>query len=346
VGTKLRLFIQKNEQAFCFRYIETRRDCTMKIFDGHCDVLYKMWEAQQKNGTIPSFYSEKESSLRVTMPNMAAAGVAIQACAVYLPQRIRGSRRFTAALEIIDLFYEHIIKDERYIKPIRTARDLEEVEKGGKKGALLTLEGADALEGSLLNLRILYQLGVRAIGLTWNFRNEAADGVGESNPAGLSQFGKQVVTEANRLGIILDVSHLAEPGFWELAELTRQPFIASHSNCRAVCDHPRNLTDKQIKAVIKAGGVIGVTFVPYFLSAKSKTDITDVLRHIEHLLSLGAEDHLAFGSDFDGIDETMIDLTSQREYTKLREALVKEYGENRVNKWLWGNWKRILTALL
>ncbi|WP_027417883.1 dipeptidase [Aneurinibacillus terranovensis] len=318
----------------------------MKIFDAHCDVLWKMWEASQKQLPLPSFYGDNEPELQVTFGQMEKADVKVQAFALYVPERVKGSKRFPAGLEMADIFYEQIIKNRQRIFPIRTRSDLALLREDGRKGALLTLEGAEALEGSLLNLRIFFQLGVRAIGLTWNFRNEAADGVGEENPGGLSQFGKQLVIEANRLGVMIDVSHLAEPGFWEVVRLNRGPFIASHSNCRAVCDHPRNVTDEQIKAIVTANGVIGLTFVAPFVSKKPNSTITDIKQHIDHLLELGAEDAIAFGSDFDGTDDVMEDLTKQEDYITLREYLLKNYSEERVEKWLWGNWTRVFSAVL
>src|SRR5690606_34269437 len=125
----------------------------------------------------------------------------------------------------------------------------------------------------------------------------------EPRGGGLTARGRELVAECNRLGIALDVSHLSERGFWELMERTQDAPIASHSNAKALCSHPRNLTDEQIHAIIKTGGRIGITFVPYFLRAGGGAAIDDVLRHLEHICSLGGAGHVAFGSDFDGIDQ-------------------------------------------
>lgn len=311
----------------------------MKIFDGHCDVLWKLWEEEQ------DFY-DKQGSLQVNYHNMKKADVHLQTFAIYIPEKVKGSQRFSTALTMVDLFYEKIVKDQSYMVPILNANDLLKLKDSGKRGALLSLEGADALEGSLEYLRILYRLGVRSLGLTWNFRNEAGDGCGERNPGGLSRFGREVIFEANRLGVIIDVSHLSETGFWEVAKLSSKPFIASHSNCRAICDHPRNLTDDQIFMVISKGGVMGLTFVPAFVSKKEQVIITDILKHIEHLLSLGAEDHMAFGSDFDGIDETIHRLENQGDYLHLQEVLLQHYTSTQIEKWFWGNWNRVYLEVL
>lgn len=312
----------------------------MKIFDGHCDVLWKLWEKEECN-----FYDE-HVSLQVHFHNMNKANVQVQTFAIYIPEKVKGSQRFSTALSMVDLFYEKIIKDQSHMVPILSGNDLLKLKNSGKRGGLLSLEGADALEGSLEYLRILYRLGVRSIGLTWNYRNEAADGCGEKIPAGLSRFGREIIREANRLGIVVDVSHLGEPGFWEVAKLNSQPFIASHSNCRAICDHPRNLTDDQIRMLISKGGVIGLTFVPIFVCKKEQVTITDFLKHIEHLLALGGEDHLAFGSDFDGIDDTIHRLENQGDYLHLQEVLSQYFTPAQIEKWFWGNWNRVYLEVL
>lgn len=311
----------------------------MKIFDGHCDVLWKLWEEEQ------DFY-DKKVSLQVNYHNMKKSDVRVQTFAIYIPEKVKGSQRFSTALTMVDLFYEKIVKDQSLMVPIFNGSDILRLKDTGKRGGLLSLEGADALEGSIEYLRILYRLGVRSLGLTWNYRNEAADGCGEKKAAGLSRFGREVVREANRLGILLDVSHLAEPGFWEVAQLSSQPIIASHSNCRAICDHPRNLTDDQIRMLISKRGVIGLTFVPMFVSKKEQVTITDFIKHIEHLLTLGGEDYIAFGSDFDGIDDTILHLENQGDYVHLREILLQHFTPVQIEKWFWGNWNRVYLEVL
>jgi len=311
----------------------------MKIFDGHCDVLWKLWEKDR------DFYNQ-HVDLHVHYANMKKAEVKVQTFAIYIPEKVKKSERFSTALTMVDLFYEKVIKDQSCMVPILGTEDLLKVKDSAKRGGFLSLEGAEALEGSLRNLRILYRLGVRSLGLTWNHRNEAGDGCGVENPAGLSQFGKELISEANRLGMVIDVSHLGEPGFWEVAQLSSYPIIASHSNCRAIFDHPRNLTDDQIRKLISMRGVIGLTFVPQFVSNKESVTITDFIKHIEHILALGGEDHLAFGSDFDGIDQTIQGLNNQGDYVHLREILAQHFTTTQLNKWFWGNWQRVFLEVL
>ncbi len=310
--------------------------------DSHCDVLWKMWRDPNV-----SFF-DKNSSLHVHMDHLRKSQMKLQTFAVFVSPSVSVSERFYNALKMIDIFYEKIVNPSQKVSVVLHPDDLpEEGWSDEQIGAILSLEGADALQGELHNLRNLYRLGVRSLGLTWNWRNEAADGVLEPSPGGLSQFGRELVREAQELGIILDVSHIAEKPFWEVMEQNRgKPIIASHSNCKSVHNHPRNLTDEQIKAIIQTGGVIGITFVPLFISGEKSTDISQLIPHIEHVLSLGGENNLGFGSDFDGIDETMTDLTDAGEYNRLEEELLKRYPEKIVKKIFFDNWIRVYREVL
>lgn len=313
----------------------------MKIIDAHCDALFKMVEDESIN-----FYGN-DNRLHVHFENMKKSNIALQAFALFVPPTIHVSQRFEYALKMIDVFYERVIKKETLI-PIYSSEDIKLVLNPANrcKGAMLTLEGADALQGSLVHLRILHRLGVRALGFTWNYRNDAADGVEEPHAGGLSQFGRKLLQEANRLNIVLDISHLAEKGFWDVMELTNRPIIASHSNCQTIHQHRRNLSDTQLQAIIKNRGIIGLTFVPDFIAAKEKVTVGDLLKHLEHLLSLGGENHVGFGSDFDGINRTMENLQNSGEYDYLVDTLLKYYREDQVCKWMFGNWSRLLLETL
>jgi membrane dipeptidase len=313
----------------------------MKIIDAHCDALLKLVRDDKL-----SFY-DKNDHMHVQYTYIEKANVALQAFAIFVSPKIPVNQRFDAALDMADKYYEKVICDGR-MQPVCSSDDLAGLftTEETKHGAILTLEGADALEGNIVYLRTLYRLGVRALGLTWNHRNEAADGVEEPNPGGLSIFGRQVVAEANRLGIIIDVSHLAEKGFWDVIEYTQAPIMASHSNCKSIYPHRRNLSDEQLRALFQIDGVVGLTFVPQFISNNENVTIKDLLRHLEHILALGGEDHVAFGSDFDGIDTTMVDLKNTSFYNSLVESLLKNYKEAQVEKWLTKNWYNLFGRVL
>ena len=178
-------------------------------------------------------------------------------------------RRPAAALpELLDAVVAETERLRDDFRLVLSARDMDDAAQAGQIGVLLSIEDGAALEGSLSALRAFYRLGVRAMGLTWNGRNELGEGVGAAKGAGggLTAFGRDVVREMNRLGMIVDVSHLSEAGFWDVLEISDAPVIASHSNAKAVCDHRRNLTDRQIKALADAGGVMGINFCPPFLA--------------------------------------------------------------------------------
>jgi len=311
----------------------------MKIFDAHCDVLCKLWDKPELD-----FYKEDER-LQAGFPELVKGNVDIQVLACFVPTHVPYGRRFHTVLEMLDIFHEQVASEQ--FLPIYTKADLDERVLKGQKGAILFVEGAHALEESLVQLRTWYRLGVRGMTLTWNHGNALADGSGEPNPGGLTSFGRTVIEEMNRLGMIIDVSHLADPGFWDVLELSTAPIIASHSNAREICNHPRNLTDEQIGALIANNGVMGLTFVDFFTVNEERTVwIDDLLRHLDHVCALGGVDHVAFGSDFDGIPRTYGDLTSAAGYTQLLEAMLKRYKEADVMKFVHGNWLRVFGNVL
>jgi membrane dipeptidase len=191
---------------------------------------------------------------------------------------------------------------------------------------------------------MLHRVGVRSIGLTHNPRSWAADGNAEDrNGSGLTAFGVRLVEEMNRLGMLVDVSHINERGFWDVMEVTRRPVIASHSDCKAVCDHPRNLDDKQIVALANNGGVMGVTFVPGFIDAKAPT-LERLLDHIDYAVQVAGADHVGIGSDFDGGGTALKDATA---FPRITEGLLKRgYSEGDVKKILGENHLRVLKAAI
>jgi len=310
----------------------------MNIFDNHCDALLKLWEHADLT------FTGKDERLQVSLPEMEEGHVQLQTFAVYVPSNVPAGRRFHTALEMIDLFYEKVAP---HVRPILSRADLDECVLKQQKGAILFVEGAHALEESITHLRMLYRLGVRGVGFTWNYRNALADGCHEPNPGGLTLFGRKVLEEMNRLGMMADVSHIAEPGFWDVLELAKGPVIASHSNVKRYCNHPRNLTDEQVKGLIQKGGVMGLTFVDFFVTDEKRTVwIDDLLRHLDHVCALGGADHVAFGSDFDGTSVPFGDLTSAGKYPLLVNALLKRYTEAEVKKFLFDNWLRVFQNVI
>jgi membrane dipeptidase len=305
-----------------------RRRILVKIIDTHCDVLYKLFMK-------PELDFGKSEELQVNLERLIASGTKVQFFAIYVPESVHPDLKFQAALRMADLFYEKVLSKNPEMKLVKNREDILTL-SDHEIGAVLALEGCDAIGQDLLKLRTLLRLGVRSVGLTWNYGNYAADGALEERGAGLSRFGKQVVALLNETDTMCDVSHLSERAFWDVIETSSKAF-ASHSNCHSLCPHPRNLRDEQIKALTTKNSVMGITFVPEFLSGRKEAKIDDVLRHLEHVCTLGGENHVGFGSDFDGIDFTVSSLSANEQYLNLINTLQKYYSEIQVRKFLYEN---------
>lgn len=295
----------------------------MKVTDLHVDVLCKLLEhpGVKWGNDVPGDVFD------ATPERLAAGGITLQVFALYLPDTV--ARVPESLFRAAELFWSEVLTTPN-MKLVRKATDITEAQAEGKIGAILSLEGADGLQGNMWALRLMHRLGLRLLGPTWNHANWACDGAMEPRGGGLTRAGRQLAVECGKLGILLDVSHLSERGFWDVAELSSKPIFASHSNVHAYKDHPRNLRDDQLREVIRQGGLVGVTFVPWFLTSNEPASIDDVLRHVEHVCALGGEANVAFGSDFDGIDRHPIGLRHPGQYPSLIEALLQRYPESLV----------------
>ncbi len=262
-----------------------------RIFDAHCDTVFELRE--QKLELC-------KNTLHLDINRMSEYDTYIQVFAAFIDKKKIRRSPMNECLSLIDKYHTELDKNKDKISPILSAADLEKAAKFGGVYSILSIEGGEALEGDLSALYKYYDLGVRLITLTWNYANELADGICESRGGGLTEFGKAAVSAMEKMGIIIDVSHLSEAGFWDVFEVTTMPFVASHSCVKALCNHRRNLTDEQIRAVIKRDGCIGVNFYPEFL-LEGECKVYDIYRHIEYILSLNGENSVGLGSDFDGV---------------------------------------------
>ncbi|WP_010647883.1 dipeptidase [Oceanobacillus massiliensis] len=302
----------------------------MKIIDTHCDGLMKLQFAKrgQYGYKLPMHFRNAEA-LDTNLERLKQGNVMTQFFAIFIDPDVPSDEKWQHALEQIDLFYTEVIGKNPEMKHIRSWQDLNGL-TDGEIGAVLTLEGADAFGNDLMKLRQLYRLGVLSIGLTWNNANLCADGAGEPRGGGLTLLGKEVVKLNNQHGVFTDVSHSTVNGFWDIIELSDYP-IASHSNARAICEHPRNLYDDQIKAMLAKNGLIHVVFNPPFINEDSETaSISDFMKHIEHICSLGGVKQIGFGSDFDGISSFISNLENASDYQNLINELLKFYSEDEV----------------
>jgi len=285
------------------------------LIDAHCDVLYQLW----KNN-----YNIKSSeSLQFDLMKWRNSPVKVQAFAIFVPANVPASQQYDVALEMVELFFEKIIDPNPDIVQIKSKRDLESLEPN-QRGAILTLEGCHPIGTDIDKLIRLIDYGVRIVGLTWNNNNAVADSIMSLEKRGVTEFGKEVIQLLNRESIWTDVSHLSIKGFYDVVDQADH-VIASHSNAFGITQHKRNLDDDQIKAIVERNGWIGITFVPDFTKTNAEVKLNDLFLHIDHFISLGAIDHLGFGSDFDGIVETIPGLSSVNDYQHLLDQLRKRY---------------------
>jgi membrane dipeptidase len=226
------------------------------------------------------------------------------------------------------------------IRVVRTSQDVLDAKRDGKLAAVLAIENSDACERSLNVLRMLHRLGIRSMGLTHNLRSDVADGNYESRSgSGLTRFGVEMVKEMNRLGMIVDVAHISVRGFYDVLETSTKPPLASHTCCRALCEHTRNLTDQQIRDLAHHGGSIGVTFVPSFVHP-TEPNVDRLVEHIDHIVQLVGPDFAALGSDFDGGGDLLKDATELPQITA--RLLGRGYREEDLEKILGLNHLRVI----
>lgn len=280
------------------------------LCDMHCDTATECFDKEL------SLY---DNNLHIDFKRLKAAGAGVQFFAVWIkPQDAH--RGFERATEVAEYFKAECAKYNDKVTIIKEASDFDVAD--GKIKAVLSVEGGEALEGEAQNLEKLYNIGVRLLTLTWNGKNQLGTGA-MSGDDGLTDFGKNVVAQMNRLGMIVDVSHLSDKGFWDVAQVSNVPFVASHSNAKSICNHPRNLTDDQIRHLIKINGFMGINLYPPFLTDEI-ANLDDIYAHIDHCLSLGAQDILGFGADFDGIDQTPCEIAGVQDMYKIIDYLLKK----------------------
>ncbi len=286
------------------------------VVDMHADTLLDVLKGKRR-------LADQGKGGHVDLSRLRRGGVRVQFFACFIEPEYKPERALKQALRLLDAFYREEEANRSELQLATSVEEIQGIAAAGKIAAILSIEGGEALERDLGVLRIFYRLGVRSLCLTWNERNYLADGVAEGRAGGgLTRFGVEVVRELNRLGMLVDVSHLGERGFWDVLEVSTSPVIASHSNARALCDHPRNLTDQQIRALAAHGGVVGINFAPHFLAEDGNACLDAVVAHIEYLLELVGPDHVGLGSDFDGIEKTPRGLEDVRFLPELTEALL------------------------
>ncbi|MCL4425648.1 MAG: dipeptidase [Firmicutes bacterium] len=312
------------------------------VVDAHCDTLLPLVRGQKT-------LTQRSEAGHIDLPRLQEGGVKVQFFAAYVEADYKPDRALKRAIQLFDVFFEQIREAPQAITPATNMAEIKTAVAAGQVAAILAVEGGEAIQGDLGVLRMLYRLGVRSLGLTWNQRNDIADGVGEARTrGGLTEFGVKVVQEMNRLGLLVDVAHLSEAGFWDVCDVSEKPFVASHANSYALCPHRRNLKDEQIQALAEKGGVMGITFAAGFVDEEEKkATLARVLDHVEHVVSLVGPDHVGLGSDFDGTRKVAAGLEDVTRLPAITEGLWKRgFGEEDVRKILGGNFLRVLEEVM
>ncbi len=322
------------------------------VIDGHCDTLLGVTGARSFPESVPRDFFSRSDSGHIDFPRLKEGGLTCQVMALYIEPQYKPTRSARRTLELLDGFYSLLDGATEDFRLATKAQHIENAKKAGGVSALLSIEGGEAVEGSLALLRGYYRLGIRAMGLTWNQRNDIADGVGEKSAgSGLTDFGVSLVREMERLGMLVDVSHLSDTSFWAVDKVAERPYIASHSNARSLASAKRNLTDRQIEALAKKGGVVGVVFAPPFVDDDPKNvSLSRLCDHVDHIRKIAGIDHVGLGSDFDGYGVrpgepgVMKDVSEIPSFTA--ELLARGYSEEDLKKVLGGNWLRVYKEIL
>jgi membrane dipeptidase len=330
------------------------------VIDGHCDTLL-MWQARE-SGRAPRAPLPDTARGHIDLERLKQGGVTAQNFACYLWPRYLPSQATRQTLRLIDLFYRTQDEHVGELCLATRARDIEQAKAKGQVAGILSMEGAEGLEGDLGVLRMMYRLGVRWISLTWNHRNRAADGLAELRTGGgLTEFGVRLVQEMNRLGMIVDIAHLAPAGVRDVLAASETPVVASHANAHALCPVPRNLDDEQLEGLAQTGGVVGVTYVPDFIRCDHKATpgkdaapgnapatLDMLLDHVDHIVQVIGVDHVGLGSDFDGFsDPPPTGLEDASCVPNITAALLERgYSAEDVRKILGGNWLRVIRQVM
>ncbi len=324
----------------------------MQYIDMHCDTLMMAW----RKGWADIYHRPE---LMVDIQRLVQGGCRAQFFAIFLPSPTMKERMGLAHLDD-DVYIEQLGQIfrttlEQHGDVVAQAGNLAQVRentRAGKLSAILTMEDGRSVDGKMEKLERYYNKGVRVIGLTWNQEN--CFGAPNSRDAtimakGLTDFGKDAILRMNELGMGVDVSHLSDGGFWDVARLTKKPFFATHSNCRSLNPHPRSMTDEMIRVLADKGGVMGVNFCPTFLVQdveNTRTTCEMLTAQLRHMIRVGGEDIAAIGTDFDGMNGAL-EIASADQMPKLFIALEQAgFTAREIEKIVYANAERVIGEVL
>jgi len=334
------------------KYISSLPKSTI-VLDAHSDILNDVVQRRQQG--------KRQVIATRHLPQLEEGGVNALVCAIYVEAKYKPDMALSRALQLLDAMHSELEDTPQQLKLCFHASDFMDAARSGKLGVLLGLEGGESLGSDFFVLRLFYRMGLRLVGLTWNQRNQIADGVGEQQTQSrLTKYGIRLVKQLNKLGMIIDLAHISESAFYHVLEVSETPVVMSHGNCKSVCDHERNLTDKQLEALAAKGGVLGITFYPPIV-ALDQPNLAKVLEHMRHAVSVMGIDHVGIGADFsdfiswdtaevgEGFEERpkTEGLESVVGIPKLVDSLLANgYSQEQVLKILGGNFLRVFKQIL
>jgi membrane dipeptidase len=327
----------------------------LKFADCHNDLLLGVLH-QKERGIADPFGD-------FWLPQLKTGNVVLQVLPVYIEEQFIGEGSLRRSMLLFETAWQIAEQHKNDVSICLNSGDISRAHSEGKIALILAVEGAEAAGSSLEFFSLFFKMGVRVLSLTWNRRTMFADGVGESDTGGkLTSLGIDAVSEMERVGIILDVSHISENGFWHVAEVSKKPFIASHSSMHALQNHPRNLRDSQVKRIIDGGGFVSLNAFGAFLS--DSPSVESMIEHTEYAIKLAGERNVGFGFDFmkDLIDQvdpvlgkTLVDVTKwpfipgldrPSDLAIFGDALVEKFGEERAGYVAWKGMTDMMERLM
>jgi membrane dipeptidase len=351
------------------------------VIDGHNDLPWALREAGSPDSAGTDIAAPVDFT-HTDLPRLASGGVGAQFWSVYVPAELQGDAAVATTLEQIDLVRQLVARYPQTLELALTADDIQRITRAGRLASLIGAEGGHSIASSLGTLRAMYELGVRYMTLTHNLNVPWADSATDTPAAGgLTEFGREVVREMQRLGMLVDLSHVAETTMNDALDVAEAPVIFSHSSARAICDHPRNVPDAVLARLPANGGVCMITFVPAFVSPacraweldfiaeverqgldhrnwaglkdvrqefqarnpQPKASLQDVVEHAEHAREVAGIDHIGIGGDYDGVDRLPEGLEDVSCYPALVAALLdRGWSEEDCGKLTYGNLVRVL----
>lgn len=329
----------------------------MKYIDMHCDTIARLYDLEEEHAGE----SLRKNSGHLDLERMRAGEALVQCFAIFTNLKTRPDP-YRYSMAACDLFWKEMEQNRDMISPVLSAADLSKNEGEGKMSALLTIEEGAVCRGETEILRRFYERGVRMMTLTWNYPNDLAwpnridfeRGVMEpETEKGLTEKGIAFLEKMEKLGMIIDVSHLGDAGFFEVAEHTKRPFIASHSNARGAAGSVRNLTDEMIRILADRGGVMGINFCPAFLSdsqsvgkGEGRSLVSDMVAQMKYIRNVGGIECIGLGSDFDGITGEL-EVDSPAAFNKIADEMQRQgFAASEIEAVFYRNALRVFTEIL